>query len=173
MIDVDKLPNITIDLSKCLNACEIKSIMKKAGIKYYCYAFIYKSTIMKYGMSADNDWMKDSYGERIYRQAFQIPGWPKRPSPKSAGSDMLDIIKHFPNIHKSDVCIKVWDMTMYPFAVKECPKDEVFECEKALLDLHEKQFRSLPIGNIRDERLAPKKARVTDQIFNSMFDIED
>jgi hypothetical protein len=173
MIDINKLPTVTIDLGRCLNACEIKSIMKKTGIKYYCYAFIYNSTIMKYGMSADNDWMRGSFGERIYRQAFQIPGWPSKPSPKSAGNDMLDVIKYFPNIHKSNVCVKVWDMTGFPFAVESCPKDEVLECEKVLLDLHEKQFGSLPIGNIRDERQMPKKTRVTDQIFNSMFDVID
>lgn len=172
-IDITKLPNIIIDLNQCLHAAQIKQLMKKMGIKYYTYAFLYNNVVMKYGMSADNDWIRGSHGERVYRQAFQIPGWPTKPSPKSAGSDMLDIVKHFPNINKSDVCIKVWDMTNYPFAVQDDPKEEVLECERILLDMHEKSFGYLPIGNVRDERKIAKKARVTDQIFNSMFDIED
>lgn len=171
MIDISKLPTVTFDLGHCLHAAQIKSSMKKMGIKYYCYAFIYKNTVMKIGMSADNDWMRGSYGERIYRQAFHIPGWPSKPSPNSAGNDMATIIKHFPLIGKNDVCIKVWDMTNYSFAVANCPKTEVLECECVLLDLYEKEHNSLPIGNIRDERLMPKKARVSDTMFNSMFDV--
>jgi hypothetical protein len=173
MIDIAKLPTVSFDLSKCLNACEIKGMMKKMGIKYYCYAFVYKSTIMKYGQSADNDWARGSYGERIYRQSFQIPGWPTKPSVKSAGADMLDVIKHFPNINKNDVCVKVWDMTGYPFAVQGNPKHEVTQLEDQLLDSHEKQFAYLPAGNLRDESHIRRKTRVTDQIFNSMFDTED
>lgn len=172
-IDISKLPNIVIDLNQCLHAAQIKQLMKKMGIKYYTYAFLYNNVVMKYGMSADHDWLRGSYGERIYRQAFQIPGWPKRPSPKSAGNDMLDVIKHFPNINKSDVCIKVWDMTNCPFAVQDDPKEEVLECERILLDMHEQSFGYLPVGNIRDERKIAKKFRVTDQIFNSMFDVDD
>lgn len=172
MIDINKLPSFTIDLNQCLHACEIKQLMKRIGVKYYTYAFIYNSTVMKYGMSADNDWIRGSYGERIYRQSFQIPGWPTKPSKKSAGNDMLDIIEKFPNINKNDICVKVWDMTGYPFAVEYNPKHEVLEVERQLLEDHYNKFGALPVGNLRDERLMPKKARVTDQLFNSMFDIE-
>ena len=172
MIDISQLPSITFDLGKCLHACEIKGMMKTLGIKYYCYAFIYKSTVMKYGQSADNDWARGSFGERIYRQAFQIPGWPTKPSVKSAGNDMLDVIKNFPHINKNDVCVKVWDMTNYPFAVSGDPKHEVTQLEDQFLDAHIKQHGSLPSGNLRDESHIRRKTRVTDQIFNSIFDTE-
>jgi hypothetical protein len=172
-INVTKLPTVIIDLNQCLHAAQIKQLMKKMGIKYYTYAFMFNNSVMKYGMSADNDWIRGSFGERIYRQAFQISGWPTKPSAKSAGSDMLDVIKYFPNINKSNVCIKVWDMTSYPFAVRDDPREEILECERTLLDMHEQTFGYLPIGNVRDERKIAKKSRVTDQIFNSMFDTED
>ena len=172
MIDINKLPSFSIDLGQCLNACEIKRLMKRLRVKYYTYAFIHNSTVMKYGMSADNDWLRGSYGERIYRQSFQIPGWPTKPSPKSAGNDMLDIVERFPNISKNDVCVKVWDMTGYPFAVADNPKFEVGELEKQLLQDHVDKYGDLPVGNLRDERKMPKKSRVTDQLFDSMFDIE-
>lgn len=172
MIDISQLPSETFDLGKCLHACEIKGMMKTLGIKYYCYAFIYKSTVMKYGQSADNDWARGSFGERIYRQSFQIPGWPTKPSVNSAGNDMLDVIKNFPYINKNDVCVKVWDMTNYQFAVDGDPKHEVTQLEDQFLDSYIKQHGSLPLGNLRDESHIRRKTRVTDQIFNSIFDIE-
>lgn len=172
MIDINKLPTVSFDLGQCLNACELKSLMKKIGVKYYCYAFIYKSTVMKYGQSADSDWMRGSYGERIYRQSFHIPGWPTRPSPKSAGRDMADIVDSFPNINKNDVCIKVWDMTNYPFAVATDPRHEITQLEDQLLDSYLQQHNALPAGNLRDESHIRRKSRVTDQTFNSIFDQE-
>jgi hypothetical protein len=172
MIDINKLPTVIFDLSKCLHAYELKGLMKKMGIKYYCYAFIYKSTIMKYGQSADSDWMRGSYGERIYRQSFHIPGWPTKPSAKSAGNDMIDIIKNFPNIDKNDVCVKVWDMTNYPVAVQSDPRHEITQLEDQLLDDHEKQYHQLPVGNLRGESHIRRKTRVTDQMWNSMFNHE-
>lgn len=172
MIDASQLPSITFDLGKCLHACEIKGMMKTLGIKYYCYAFVYKSTIMKFGQSADNDWIRGSFGERIYRQSFHIPGWPSKPSPNMSGNDMVDIIKHFPNITKNDVCIKVWDMTKYQFAVVANPKHEVTQLEDQLLAEYVSVYSTLPIGNLRDESHIRRKTRVSDQMFNSMFDIE-
>jgi hypothetical protein len=169
MIDIGKLPTHILDLGQMTQASEIKQYMKQQGIKYYCYAFIYASDVMKYGMSADNDWQRGSYGERVYRQSFHIPGWAKIASPNSAGNDMLDVIQKFPNIDRKDVCIKIWDMTNYAFASSICPKKEVGDLERQLMDEHEKQHKCLPKGNIRDERTMPKKAVVTDAHFESLF----
>jgi hypothetical protein len=85
---------------------------------------------------------------------------------------MLDVIKHFPHINKNDVCVKVWDMTDYPFAVDGDPKHEVTQLEDQFLDSYIKQHGSLPLGNLRDESHIRRKTRVTDQIFNSIFDTE-
>ena len=169
MIDI---PQLTIDLSLLLKASEIKTIMKKQKIKYYCYLFIRNGIVMKVGMSADQDWKRGSFGERIYRQAFHIPGWPKCAGKNSAGNDMLDVIKHFPTINKNDVCIKVFDLTNIKFAVEANPKKEVNDFEKCLLDWHEKTYGCIPVGNIRDERLLPVKSQVTDIMFGSLFDEE-
>jgi hypothetical protein len=166
------IPQLDIDLSSLLNAHEIKRIMKDNKIKFYCYLFIYKGIIMKVGMSADNDYLRGSFGERIYRQSFHIPGWPKCASKNSAGNDMLDVIENFPGINKNDVCIKVFDLTNIDFAVKSNPKKEVNDFEKALLEWHEKTYGCIPIGNLRDERLMPKKSQVTDLVFGSLFDEE-
>ena len=172
-IDINKIPDFTIDCGKLLHAKEIKQLMKKFDVKYYCYMFIHNSLTMKIGMSADSDWMRNSYGERIYRQAFHIPGWPTKPSPRSAGNDMLDIIENFAGINKNNVLIKVFDMTNYPFQCEDSPELEVGDLEKDLMDLYEQEHGCLPIGNLRDERKLPKKGRVTDIVFNSLFDVDD
>jgi len=172
-IDLNKVPTFTIDCSKLKNACEIKGIMKNIGVKYYCYFLIYKSETMKIGMSADNDWLKGSYGERIYRQAFHIPGWPTRPSNTTPGfKDVQKLMEFWPTVHKNDVLIKVFDMTGYPFQCEYNPSLEVSDLEKDLLDLYESQNGGLPLGNIRDERKLPKKGRVTDQIFKALFETD-
>lgn len=169
IIDPKTLPSITIDCGQLLNACEIKSIMKQLGITDYCYAFIYKSTVMKYGQSGDNDWKRGSYGERIYRQAFHIPGWPTKPSPNTAGKDMCDIVAKFPGINKNDVLIKVWDMTGYNFAIKHDHRHELTVLENTLLSEHVNAYGTLPVGNIKDVTFIQRKTRVTDDIFDSMF----
>jgi hypothetical protein len=169
-IDLNNIPTFSIDCGRLHNASEIKQLMKKYDVKYYCYMFIHKSTTMKIGMSADSDWIRGSYGERIYRQAFHIPGWPTAPSPKSAGNDMLDIIENFAGINKNDVLIKVFDMTNYPFICEDIPEYEVGELEKDLMDLYEQEHGCLPVGNIRDERKLPRKSVVADVTFKRLFD---
>jgi hypothetical protein len=169
-INIKNLNTIVFDCSQMRNACEIKGQMKKLGITDYCYAFTYNGTVMKFGQSGDNDWQKGSYGERIYRQAHHIPGWPTIASPGSAGGDMRKITPKFPGINKNGVFIKVWDMTGYPFSVAHDHRHELTVLENQLIQEHIKQFGYQPIGNVRDESKITKKTRVTDQMFDSLFD---
>lgn len=171
-INISNLPTTIIDLSHMLHAHEIKKIMKDLKITDYCYAFIYKSTVMKFGQSGDNDWRRGSYGERIYRQARFIPGWPETAAEGSAGCDMGELILKFPNINKNDVCIKVWDMTNFTFSVASDHRHELTVVENELIAEHIKTFGHQPIGNVKDESYIVRKTRVTDQIFDSLFDQE-
>jgi hypothetical protein len=174
LIDITKLPSWRVTLSKLNTASQIKRLMKLKGITDYCYSFIIVTPIgdiiMKYGQSGDNDWQRGSYGERIYRQAFHIPGWPTQPSPNSAGKDMLDIIQHFPGIHKDTVCIQVWDMTNYPFAVASDHRHELTILENQLISAHITSHGTMPIGNIKSENHITQKTRVTDEVFNNVFE---
>ncbi len=172
-INVNQIPTFAIDCSKLKNACEIKSIMKRFGVKYYCYMMMYQKDTMKIGMSADNDWLRGSYGERIYRQAFHVPGWPTRPSKTTPGfKDVQKLMEFWPTVNKNDVIIKVFDMTNYPFQCEYNPSLEVGDLEKDLLDLYEHEHGCLPAGNIRDERKSPQKGRVTSQMFDTLFEID-
>ena len=172
-IDINILPRIQLDLSKMKNACEIKGIMKKLAIKDYCYAFMHNNIVMKFGQSGDNDWMRGSYGERIYRQARFIPGWPTLAAAGSAGCDMAALAEKFPNIDKNDVSIQVWDMTNVAFSVATDHRHELTIVENELIAMHIKAFGHQPLGNIKDQSYITKKTRVTDQVFNSLFDVVD
>jgi hypothetical protein len=174
MIDLSKIPSFTIDLGSLLNACEVKSIMKKLGVRYYCYVFSFDNTVMKIGMSADNDWQRGSYGERIYRQSFHIPGWPSKPSVTTPGyKDIQQLLPYFPTLHKSKVKINVFDMTGYPFQCSYSPKLEVGDLEKQLMNDYVTKFNRLPVGNVVDERTKPVKGRVLDETIERLFSNED
>ena len=175
LINIPELTSWKITLGKLNKASQIKQIMKMKGITAYCYSFVAVDgkieTILKYGQSGDNDWRRGSYGERIYRQAFHIPGWSTQPSPNSAGNDMLDIIKHFPGITKDDVYIQVWDMTNHPFSVKGDPRHELTILENQLISNHIAQHGVQPIGNIKSEAHIERKAVVTDDQFDALFEV--
>lgn len=167
MIDKTQVPTFVIDCSTLLNAYEIRKEMRDANIRTYCYAFIYKSEIMKYG--EQHKWDPITYGERIYRQAWHIPGWPNTPK-SSSGSDMLDIIRDFPSINKNDVCIMIWDMTNYPRAYSKDPAYEVRMLERQLIREYIEEHGKKPLGNIKDEEHMDRKTNVKDTLWAELFD---
>jgi hypothetical protein len=171
MINLTKVPYYTIHLSQLLKASEIMKHFKQLGITSNVYGFEnLKRGIMKYGVQYDC--IAQQPGERTYRQAFHIPGWPSKPSPRSAGNDMLEIIPFFPGITKNDICIHIWDMTNYPRASAIDPKYEVNLLERQLIKEHINKVGYKPIGNIKDESHMDNKLIITDQHFGSLFDYE-
>lgn len=167
MIDTANLTTIDIELATLTKASEIRQIMKHAGIKIYCYAFVYKTTIMKFGES--HTWKPTTYGERVYRQAWHIPGWPTIAQSKS-GDDMLDIIKHFPGIHKADCWIRVWDMSTYPVTVSTDLAYDVKDLERQLIKEYcEQNNGERPVGNIKSEAHMDAPI-VKDELFGMLFD---
>lgn len=171
IIDITKIPYHKLDLKQMLKASEIMNYCKQNNITSNVYAFEHQPRgIMKYGVQYDC--VAQSPGERTYRQAFHVPGWPSKPSPKSAGNDMLDIIPYFPNITKNEIIVHIWDMTNYPRASLVYEKFEVNMLERQLIKQHINQFGFKPVGNIKDEKHMDGKSIVTDQQFSSLFDYE-
>lgn len=170
MIDTTTLPSLSIDLGTLIKASEIKHIIKEAGYKRFVYSFIHKSKIMKYGAQFNTSTNK-LWGDRIYRQAFHIPGWPTECSENMSGNDMRDIIRYFPSIHKMDVCIVVWDMTSYPSAHPLDPDFEVKQLERQFIKAHIDKFGEKPVGNIKDESHMDTKFIVTNSQFNNLFEV--
>ena len=166
MIDTTQVPQYIIDCSTLTHAREIRQEMREAKVRLYCYAFTYKSEILKFG--EQHKWDPTTYGERIYRQAWHIPGWPTMPK-SSSGSDMLDIIQNFPNISKNDICIMIWDMTNYPQASLANPSFEVRALERQLIKAYIDEHGKKPIGNIKDEEHMDRKTIVRTDLFDALF----
>lgn len=174
MPDFTKIPCYRIDLVNLNRAFELCSLLKNSNIESYVYSFINKymtpeEAVMKYGVQYN---IKASeHGERVYSQAFQIPGWSTKPSPKSSGRDMLDILVHFPNINKNDVTLLIWDMTLYPRQTID-PKYEINQVERLFIKEHIKKFGVKPAGNIKDERHMDGKSVVLKSTLNRLFGVE-
>lgn len=167
-IDISKLPKLTFKLKKLDKAAEILKTMRDNNIEGYVYAFEYMGIIMKYGVQYQAG---DGHGNRIYRQAFHIPGWEKPCSPNMSGDDMRDIInEHFPSIHKDHVTIHVWDMTNYPQTILNDHKFDINMLERQFIKEHIEKHGRKPLGNIKDEEHMDKKCGVLNAVFNNLFE---
>jgi len=160
IIDIWSLPTRTIKLYMLSETKEIFQIM--TGVTDYCYAFTHITGTMKFGQSDNNEWEKGSWGERIYRQAWHIPGWNIKCSPNMSGKEFLDTIAHYPNIHKDDVIVKIWDMTNYAFLSKDNHKFELTALENQLIEAYETMTGCTPIGNKQNLNFIKNKAVVSD-----------
>lgn len=153
--DILALPRHIIRLQTLNHADEILQYCKRNQIRWYAYEFRFKQSVIKYGYS-----MSGLDGERVYRQAWYIPGWATIPTSHS-GADMQNIIKknpqHFKNIHKDDVELVIYDLTGYCFYSNwdNGIKQEVKNVEALLMENHIEQFGKLPPGNERQEPVKP------------------
>jgi hypothetical protein len=59
------------------------------------------------------------------------------------------------------------------FSVATDHRHELTIVENELIAMHIKAFGHQPLGNIKDQSYITKKTRVTDQVFNSLFDVVD
>lgn len=169
MIDRSKITKtITIQLGILDSATQINEIMQANQITRYVYAFITNLGVMKIGSSKDNEWSrKNTYGDRIYRQAHYLPGWPTKPI-GSSGRDFLPTIQKF-GVTRKDVWIRVWDMSDYPFAAQQFPK-EVEEFENELIQEYTEMWGSRPYGNPKDTARAANVTVVGDTLFGTFFE---
>lgn len=168
-LDLDK-PTITITLGDLESASEICQIMKSMGICDYAYRFKHKDNTLKIGMSAD---YSVAYGDRIYRQAANIPGWDKRML-GSSGKDMIDVIEEYKNstgltVNRSDCVIEVWDVTKEQQVALGRHKHKAELAESVLLDQYEKIHNKLPIGNFKDTRKTSRRGYVSVAVFADLF----
>jgi hypothetical protein len=166
MIDLNNVPVHSLDLKDFLHAKEIRQYMRNQDIREHCYAFVRKNKVMKYGIQYE--WNPTTHGERAYRQAWYIPGWPTKPK-STSGDDMADIIKNFPGIHKNDVTLVIFDMTHYPRSSSREPDYEVKQLERQLIKDHIDSNNEPPVGNIKTEKHMDQKTIVKDAIFDSLF----
>jgi hypothetical protein len=175
-----KLANPTLNIYlKNLNApSQILQICKKLYIQNYAYAFVYhdpfthEDTWLKIGRSAGGE-----IGERIYRQAGNVPGW-TFPLQGPSGSDIKEIIEDFETNNPlclglcniDHISIKIWDVTN---VVNEHLTDHAYPsrvCENELLTEYEEIYGCLPVGNLKDTRNEMMKPYVSKGIWDELFD---
>lgn len=148
---------IVINLATLENASDITTICKKNGIKQCAYTFTHLlDTVMKHGETAAGNWdIQDKknprFGERMYRQAANIPGWPQKQPRSPAGADMRDICaESFPGIHKDEVTLTIYNMTGYSFTNPIKKRFDTRIVENILVQNSINQSGNLPAGNLVD-----------------------
>ena len=164
--------SIMIDLAKCDNPSQISRIMQQYKIRDYVYAFLWQGRVLKYGYSADQ---LGSYGERIYRQAGHMHGWPRR-LVGSSGSDMRIISeefqkKHGRNLDRNECEIWVLNMTRTPDDAADYDvKQTCVALERYMIDTCVDISGGAPIGNRdRDTQIrvvAGRNSQTLDRFFD-------
>ena len=174
MIDYNLIPTYSINLSHLDEAIEIIHIMKASHITKYSYAFEVNTAtlhdVAKFGHSANNEWQRGVFGDRLYRQAWHIPGWHKQCSPLMWGNEMRDLMANFTNVTKNDVTVTIWDMTNYPIQSTLYPNFELEQLESELIAKYQNIHRCLPLGNVRSEKSKKNKTVVADTTLNNIFE---
>lgn len=143
-----------IKLSDIVHAKELLEFCRANKISKYVYEFKFAGAILKYGHS-----VSEEHGERMYRQAANIPvGWTSKPRSPS-GKDFELVCEDYESefeikVNKKHVQLTIYDMTNYPFEFPDNPIKEVkrFEAEQIAnyIELHGNR----PLGNLRDEAAA-------------------
>jgi hypothetical protein len=146
--------DIIIDLSQLAEPIEVSHAMRRAKIYSYTYAFVTDEGIIKIGESADGS---KTPGERIYRQAGHLPGWPTRPK-SSSGADMITIAQDFQNkynriLHKDTVKIMIYQVGN---------KEEAVDLERSLINEIIQFCGRAPLGN-RDSKTKTQQKALTNQ----------
>jgi len=157
MVDINN-PNQIILIKDLVKPIHLTKTMQTIGAFAYAYIFKYKGKIIKIGMSRDNSAI---YGERLYRQVANLPGWPTMPV-SSCGKDILAAVMFFEQkesvkVHKDDCSVEIWIGS------------KASNLEDELLTQYEEVHGCLPPGNPKDTRPAHLKSRVRKDVFADLF----
>jgi hypothetical protein len=161
-----------IDLEQLSAPIEISAIVKSFGTLKYVYTFTYFNEIIKHGISVDENSIP---GERIYRQAGHLEGWPKQLAVGSAGDDMRDINdRYFANtnawLNRKGMKIIIRDLTGIASPSVSDENLHVRQLERQLIKEYNDLHNKLPIGNIKDESYIDNKTYVTKVTIEKLFD---
>lgn len=154
------------------------------GSTRYCYAFVHvyhdnnefmiKSAVIKYGKGADFEWQKGNWGDRVYRQAGNIPGWDVMLTGDSGKEMSRDYIPAYQAqynrpVHKDDVIVLLWDFTNYKFTSEHQWDLCLRQFENFLIEEHERNHGSRPPGNVKNAAM-PNATVVSDKTFADLFE---
>ncbi len=158
-------PTLIIPLKNLTLPYDITKIFQSVTplIEKYIYEFRVGNVILKYGISRNND----GDGERVYRQAAHIPGWPSGLAKSDYGKDMEDVVKEYNEIYntflnKDDVILTVWNM-------EDISDIELRRHEAELILEHVKNIGKCPIGN-KEDYTKNLKSYVPKKHFDAFFE---
>ena len=122
----------SLPLSLFSEPVNIMNYFRNKKIVHYVYEFRHLGYIMKYGFSMG------AAGERVYRQAANIPsGWSKSfrsPSGKDFECICEDFFtKYGVAVDKNNVTLIIHDMSHYPFEIALQPELEIRRFEAELI----------------------------------------
>ena len=177
LADINK-PTLTKKIKDLVQASDLCGILKSYGIERYAYSVRHYNSItqtydiMKIGMSADN---ASNYGDRIYRQVNNLPGWPTMPR-SGCGKDIITVVHDYQRdtgliVHKDDCVVEIWDVTHAPQRGQRIQR-AAEDAETELLDQYVSTYGKLPIGNPKDTRKSLGKPFVGNDTFNDLFKFE-
>jgi len=175
-IDLQHIIPHTIKLVDLKEPVEIQQYCKKNGIEHYAYTFeTTGGIILKHGMSTDHARDRD-LGERIYRQAYNIPGWSKSPPRSTSGMEFVLIAQDYLKetgvpLHRNNVILTIYDMTQYPGISLRTPKYYVLELEAILINRYKQLHGKRPMGNFRDEEKNLHTNDTPDEVFRAFFKV--
>jgi hypothetical protein len=165
-------PIYEIDLEQLGRPIDISAIVKEFGTEKYVYTFIYNGKVIKHGISVDKNSIP---GERIYRQAGHLLGWPTRLAEGSAGDDMREIDDRFfqetgSNLNRKGMKIVVRDLTEVDSPSVSDKNFHVKQLERQLIKEYREDNDKLPIGNIKDESYIDNKTCVSKTTWENLFE---
>jgi len=158
--------SFTLTLANLKSPRDICYIMEKKGAKYFTYTFQSNDSVIKHGKAADKEWMCGSWGNRLYRQAGGLPGWPSPLNDTSAKKMREQMSKHFPMLTRMDITVTVYDYTEELEGKDEKEIDRfLLNEEDAMVKKHIAQYGAPPKLNIQKTRSKTKPC------FDKLFEV--
>jgi len=182
-ISIDK-PDFAIDCGTLKSSKEVYKLMKEKTAGSYGYTVRYKKTgmIIKIGQSSPSEQRlnPNEFGERLARQASNLPGWPEGLPDSVHGADLYRGIQKAqhkgllpPTLTKDDVIFEVWNLSDRNCDGIANPRQQSTWCEGELAKQYKsKHLDNLPILNVVDpcNNSAYKKSYISRDVWNNLFE---
>lgn len=165
-------PTYEIELGQLSKAYDICLIMEALDIRKYNYQFKFVNNTVKYGYSADVK--SHNHGERVYRQAGHLDGWPTKLAPYSSGSEMEEInqlytARYGHSLDRHRMKLRIIDMTNVVNYNLNDPNWPMKVLEREMIKRHKEQYGVKPVGNINEESHIDRVRWINQKTYGNFF----
>jgi hypothetical protein len=145
-----------------------------AAVQHITGGKVIDSDVIKYGSSFDNEWKKDQYLNRIYRQLLGAPGWPGRNINGDTSSKIFEKVlqNHFPGTTYKDLTVVIKDYGDPEFMNHDyTTAKKILEAEEHKeIARYEIEYGRLPYGN--EQKYTHKGHMALGQPWHTLFEPE-